>query len=165
MQKAWVHSMPYGAQIIGPGRAKFRLWAPDRSAVSVEFKEGASRPMEALGSGWFECIAPGEPGTAYRYRLAPPGDEAEDTVVPDPASRQQVDGDIHGYSVVVDPSAYEWTQSSWQGLPWHEAVIYELHVGTLGGFAGVQRALPELAALGISAVELMPIAEFPGTRN
>ena len=63
---------------------------------------------------------------------------------------------------MVDPRAYRWRNPDWRGRPWHEAVLYELHAGVLGGFAGVARELPRLAALGITAVELMPINEFPG---
>ena len=74
-------------------------------------------------------------------------------------------GDVHDYSIVVDPTAYHWKLPDWRGRPWHESVIYELHCGLLGGFAGVARELPRLAALGITAVELMPIADFPGRRN
>ena len=92
--------------------------------------------------------------TCYRTALA----------VPDPASRAQSD-DVHGPSVVVDPASYEWRNEHWRGRPWEEAVLYELHVGILGGFGGVARELPRLADLGITAVELMPIAEFPGARN
>ena len=84
--------------------------------------------------------------------------------VPDPASRAQSD-DVHGPSIVVDPAAYAWRNEVWRGRPWDEAVLYELHAGILGGFAGVTRELPRLADLGITAVELMPIAEFPGARN
>jgi maltooligosyltrehalose trehalohydrolase len=84
--------------------------------------------------------------------------------VPDPASRAQ-DGDLDRHSVVVDPLAYQWQQTSWQGRPWSEAVIYELHVGALGGYAQVEEHLPRLADLGITAIELMPLAQFPGDRN
>ena len=84
--------------------------------------------------------------------------------MPDPAARAQAD-DVHGPSLVVDPGAYRWQHPGWRGRPWHETVLYELHAGLLGGFAGVQAALPGLAALGVTAVELMPVNEFPGTRN
>ena len=85
-------------------------------------------------------------------------------VVPDPASRAQA-GDVHGASVVVDPSAYRWRNEQWRGRPWKETVFYELHAEVLGGFPGVANELTRLAELGITAVELMPIAEFPGARN
>ena len=114
--------------------------------------------MTACSGGWFEIVVNCGPGTVYRY-LLPDG-----TAVPDPASRAQ-SNDVHGPSVVVDPASYIWRNEHWRGRPWEEAVLYELHVGILGGFGGVARELPRLAALGITAVELMPVAEFPGARN
>ena len=84
--------------------------------------------------------------------------------VPDPASRAQA-GDIDQHSVVVDPHAYRWRHSTWRGRPWHEAVIYEVHVGVLGGFAAVEQQLARLVELGITAIELMPLGQFPGERN
>ena len=84
--------------------------------------------------------------------------------VPDPASRAQ-DGDVHGASIVVDPDAYAWRCAQWRGRPWHETVLYELHVGIAGGFAAATERLPALAALGVTAIELMPVADFPDARN
>ena len=72
---------------------------------------------------------------------------------------------MHGPSLVVDPRSYGWRNTEWRGRPWHETVLYELHAGAFGGFAGVQAALPRLAALGVTAVELMPVNDFPGRRN
>ena len=85
-------------------------------------------------------------------------------LVPDPASRAQAD-DVHDPSVVVDPRRYAWRNTAWRGRPWRETVLYELHAGILGGFRGVARELPRLAALGITAIELMPVNDFPGLRN
>ncbi|MBP5090235.1 malto-oligosyltrehalose trehalohydrolase, partial [Pseudomonas chlororaphis] len=96
--------------------------------------------------------------TRYRFNID------ERIRVPDPASRAQ-DGDVHGPSLVVDPQAYRWQHPHWQGRPWHQAVIYELHVGVLGGYREVEKHLPRLVELGITAIELMPLAEFPGDRN
>jgi maltooligosyltrehalose trehalohydrolase len=124
----------------------------------LEIINGPTYPMTRSDDGWFAVTAPHVAGTRYRYRL-PDG-----LAVPDPASRRQ-DGDIDDPSVVVDTSTFRWRQSAWQGRPFHEAVIYELHVGTCGGFTGVTRLLPYLQQLGITAVELMPIADFPGGRN
>ena len=84
--------------------------------------------------------------------------------VPDPAARAQ-SGDVHDPSLVVDPRAYDWQNDGWRGRPWHEAVIYELHAGLAGGFEGVRAMLPGLASLGATAIELMPINDFPGPRN
>ena len=159
MSARFVHAMPYGARLLGDGSTRFRLWAPDLESVSLECQDGHVAVMRMLDDGWFECICPRGSGCAYRFRLR------EDLAVPDPASRRQLDGDVHGFSVVIDPAAYAWKHGEWQGRPWHDTVIYELHVGMFGGFAGVEQALPQLASLGITAVELMPIAEFAGSRN
>ncbi|MEX1826685.1 malto-oligosyltrehalose trehalohydrolase [Luteibacter sp. CQ10] len=158
MTETHAHAMPYGAKRLGDGRVRFRLWAPDVESVSLECEDGHATPMRALDDGWFECVCDVETGDGYRFRLR------DDLAVPDPASRLQRDGDVHGYSVVVDPGAYAW-RHAWAGRPWRETVIYELHVGAFGGFRGVRDALPRLAALGVTAIELMPIAEFAGERN
>jgi maltooligosyltrehalose trehalohydrolase len=153
------HAMPYGAELQGDGRTRFRLWAPDVAQVRLELNPGGLHPMRALDDGWHECIREAPAGTAYRYRVR------EDLSVPDPASRLQQGGDVHGASVVVDPGAYAWQHPDWTGRPWREAVIYELHAGACGGFRGVRDRLPRLHALGITAIELMPVAQFPGARN
>ncbi|WP_040260601.1 malto-oligosyltrehalose trehalohydrolase [Pseudomonas massiliensis] len=147
----------HGAVLVGDDLTRFSLWAPDANAVEVVFDDGESLSMTAEEDGWFVSQANCAAGTAYRYRI---DGELE---VPDPASRAQ-QSDVHSASVVVDPAAYQWRRQ-WQGRPWHEAVIYEVHVGLMGGFEGVAKHLPRLAALGITAIELMPIAEFPGDRN
>jgi malto-oligosyltrehalose trehalohydrolase len=159
MTGEFVHAMPYGARHLGDGRTRFRLWAPDVDAVTIECDDGHTSPMRALDDGWFECVCPAEVGSGYRFRIG------GDLVVPDPASRRQAGGDVHGFSMVTDPAAYAWRHVGWRGRPWHESVIYELHAGALGGFHGVEMVLPHLASLGITAVELMPIAEFAGERN
>ncbi|WP_330115450.1 malto-oligosyltrehalose trehalohydrolase [Pseudomonas sp. JS3066] len=148
----------HGARLIGPHTTRFSLWAPDCRSVAVELMDGALHPLAEEPGGWFggevECSA----GTSYRYIVD--GERR----VPDPASRRQA-GDVHGFSMVVDPATYSWRVKDWPGRPWHEAVIYELHVGLLGGFAEVEAYLPTLLALGVTAVELMPLGEFPGKRN
>lgn len=120
--------------------------------------------MTPQGDGWFEAVGVGALRTAYRFRLDASAD-APLLCVPDPGSRQQRKGDVHGYSLVSELATFTWKHGAWRGRPWNEAVIYELHVGAMGGFAGVERALPRLAALGVTAVELTPIAEFPGERS
>jgi maltooligosyltrehalose trehalohydrolase len=150
--------LPFGAELRPDGATSFRFWAPSCDSVALELRDGPRQSMEATGEGWFEAQADAPPGTRYRYVL-PDG-----LAVPDPASRYQ-DGDVHGWSVVLDPRAHEWTQRGWRGRPWHEAVIYELHPGLMGGFTGIRDELERLADLGVTAVELMPINEFPGTRN
>jgi maltooligosyltrehalose trehalohydrolase len=152
--ESWRH----GAVLLDSGVTRFALWAPDAYYVSVEIEGGQSLAMLPQNEGWFVLEARCPAGTRYRYNI---DGELE---VPDPASRAQ-SSDVHSHSVVVDPLAYEWQNTAWQGRPWHEAIIYELHVGALGGYAGVENHLQRLAELGVTAIELMPIAQFPGERN
>jgi maltooligosyltrehalose trehalohydrolase len=151
------HRLPFGAELAAQGQTRFRVWAPSCRRAEVVLDEGA-HAMRGEGGGWFSAEIAAPAGSTYRYRF----DDA--APVPDPASRAQRGG-VAGASVVVDPKAYEWRLPAWRGRPWREAVIYELHIGLLGGFAGVERHLDRLASLGVTAIELMPVAEFPGTRN
>ncbi|GAB2882041.1 malto-oligosyltrehalose trehalohydrolase [Paraburkholderia jirisanensis] len=159
------HCLPFGAQVLGARGAKprtrFRFWAPSCNKVQLVFEGGAcsgERDMSASGNGWFELETECGAGTLYRYRL-----DGELTV-PDPASRFQPH-DVHGPSEVIDPRAYRWQHTDWHGRPWEEAVLYEVHVGALGGYAGVMQRLPALVELGVTALELMPLNDFPGARN
>ncbi|SDG41003.1 malto-oligosyltrehalose trehalohydrolase [Pseudomonas abietaniphila] len=152
--KSWRH----GAVLLDPEHTRFALWAPDAYYVSVEIEDGPSLALLPQEDGWFVLETRCPAGTRYRYKID------ENLLVPDPASRAQA-SEVHGHSVVIDPDAYPWHHTDWRGRPWHEAVIYELHVGALGGFAGVERHLQRLADTGITAIELMPIAQFPGDRN
>lgn len=159
------HAMPWGAQLTEDGRVRFALWAPAAGTVSVLLGRGDGGAELALApgdAGWFSLITgQAVPGSLYRFRI-----DGTD-LVPDPASRFQPDG-VHGPSEVIDPGAFDWQDADWRGRPWHEAVVYELHVGAFserGDFAGVEERLDELAGLGITALELMPVAAFPGTRN
>jgi maltooligosyltrehalose trehalohydrolase len=155
----FAHAFPFGATVMENGRTRFRLWAPAQGQVSVEVEGiAAPCPMQRLPDGWFEAEAPCGADASYRYRLQ------DGLAVPDPASRAQAD-DVHGPSLVVDPRAYRWRNIEWHGRPWEETVLYELHAGLLGGFSGVQQDLRRLADLGVTAVELMPINDFPGRRN
>jgi len=147
-----------GATPIDAKRTRFRLWAPGQQTVSVAINGGPIVAMKSCDGGWFEAELGCSAGTRYNYIL---GDGMK---VPDPAARAQEDG-VHGASVVVDPNAYTWRHADWRGRPWEEAVLYELHPGLCGGFAGVAERLPALKALGVTAVELMPINDFPGARN
>jgi malto-oligosyltrehalose trehalohydrolase len=158
MSDGFAHELRFGATLLADGRTRFRLWAPAQRNVSVVLEEGPTFPMAWSPDGWFEAVAPCSAGSRYRYRLT------NGMLVPDAASRFQPD-DVHGPSCVIDPRAYAWRNTGWSGRPWRETVLYELHVGTLGGFRGVAKELPRLAELGITAVELMPIADFPGRRN
>ncbi len=147
----------FGASLLGDGRTRFRIWAPAQHRAEVEIEGCGRTPMRRSADGWFETEADCGAGAHYRYVFG-------DLAVPDPAARAQAD-DVHSFSIVVDPHAYAWSTPDWKGRPWRETVLCELHVGVLGGFAGVAERLPALKALGVTAVELMPVADFPGTRN
>ncbi|MGA2354125.1 MAG: malto-oligosyltrehalose trehalohydrolase [Terriglobales bacterium] len=159
------HKMPFGAEWRDDGSVRFRLWAPAAQKVELclgDLTRATHIPLERLDQGWFELITDtAKPGTQYRLRID------EEQKVPDPASRFQP-RDVHGPSEVVDPEAFAWEDDSWRGRRWEEAVIYELHVGafTSGGtFAAARERLDYLAELGVTAVELMPVADFPGKCN
>ena len=147
---------------------RFRLWAPAAQQVELILKNGDNAeivlPMQSIAGGWFQIeLSPlqAKPGTLYHYRLD------GGLIVPDPASRANPQ-DVHGPSQVVDATAFIWQDDTWQGRPWHEAVIYELHMGTFteeGTFAAAIQRFDYLVDLGITAIELMPVADFPGTRN
>lgn len=149
----------WGADPTGDGqRWRFRLWAPDADRVGVRLGE-TEHGMDRSGDGWYETELSAAPGTPYLFLAA-------GLAVPDPAARAQA-GDVHGPSLLVDPAAYEW-QTRWRGRPWHETVLYELHTGTFtpeGDFDGVRSRLDHLAATGITAIELCPVAQFSGERG
>jgi maltooligosyltrehalose trehalohydrolase len=157
-------TMPWGAQWLGKGRAVFHVWAPAASAVDVQLngRHIAMSNDGGDGKGRWHAEADCTAGMPYRFVLTLA--DGKTLSIADPASRAQ-QGDVDGDSLVVDPGDYQWQHAEWQGRPWHEAVIYELHVGALGGFDAVAARLPALAALGITAIELMPVADFPGPRN
>ena len=153
-----VADAPLGATVRADGRVCFRLWAPDAASVTAEVEGGDEWPLARDAEGMFSAVVDCPVGARYRYRID--GGEA----LPDPASRWQPAG-VHGASVVVDTGAHAWRHPDWCGRPWRDAVIYELHVGTCGGYAGVMDQLPALAAMGITTIELMPLNSFAGTRN
>jgi malto-oligosyltrehalose trehalohydrolase len=156
------HELPFGAEL-KPEGVRFRVWAPRHHAVSLQLEapEAATIPMDREPGGWFSVTtADAGPGSRYRYLV-------DGKAFPDPASRRQPES-VHGPSEVVDPRAYVWSDLGWRGRRWEEIVLYELHVGTFsetGDFAGATRHLDHISALGATAVELMPVAEFPGGRD
>ena len=164
----YAHAMPFGAEIRTDGRVRFRLWAPAATHVEIVLCAPDDRaaseglPMQRCEDGFYELVtARAHAGSRYRFRI----DERID--VPDPASRANPD-DVRGASEVIGAHAFAWDDAQWPGRPWHEAVIYELHIGTFtpgGDFLSAIERVPYLAALGVTAVELMPIADFPGARN
>jgi len=159
MTEAW--KLTRGATPIHGG-TRFSVWAPNASQVAVVMEGRGEHALESHGRGVFEAEVRGVgPGAEYRYRLD--GKEA----FPDPVSRSQPRG-VHGPSRVIDPTAFLWTDRRWAGLEMADCIIYELHVGTFseaGNFGGVAGHLAELKQLGVTAIEIMPVAEFPGARN
>jgi malto-oligosyltrehalose trehalohydrolase len=151
----------WGPHIEADGSAVFRLWAPAAEHLRLRLRENDERVMERHDDGWFELLVADAPvGMPYHFVL-PDG-----KAVPDPAARAQA-SDVHGPSVLADP-AFDWRTASWKGRPWEEAVIYELHTGTFspeGSFDGVRRRLDRLAEIGFTAIELMPVAQFAGSRG
>jgi malto-oligosyltrehalose trehalohydrolase len=157
------HDMPFGATLAADGSAVFRLWAPAAQRVDLALSgAGPELPMRPLDGGWFERrLAGARPGQRYAYRID------GGLLVPDPASRHNPD-DVHQPSALVDPQAFDWPDAGWRGRPWHEAVVYELHVACFtpdGTFTAAIDRLDELVALGVTAIELMPLADFPGRRG
>jgi malto-oligosyltrehalose trehalohydrolase len=153
--------MPFGAQVMAQGGVRFRFWAPGAKKVELELA-GRYLPLQGGPDGWHEHLeAAAGPGTLYRYRID------GELLVPDPASRFQP-RDVDGPSEVIAPAVYRWNDHAWTGRQWNEAVIYELHVGTFtpeGTYAGAAKKIGFLKELGITAIELMPLAEFAGKRN
>jgi maltooligosyltrehalose trehalohydrolase len=156
--------MPFGAQVNGTATT-FRLWAPAAASVDLVLPDDATPqilPLPRDEAGWYRATLSGTgAGARYAYRID------GKLVVPDPASRANPEG-VHAPSTIIDPTTYAWNDTAWRGRPWHEAVVYELHIGTFtpeGTFAGAISRLDELARLGVTAIELMPVAAFPGQRN
>ncbi len=152
-----------GSHYLGNNHSFFRVWAPQASTVELRIVYPKERlvPLVNAGQGYFQAqVEDAGPGTRYLYRL---GHNVER---PDPASRFQPHG-VHGPSQIIDRS-FSWDDPCWFGLPLRDYIVYELHVGTFsraGTFEAIIPYLPELKELGITAVELMPVAQFPGTRN
>jgi maltooligosyltrehalose trehalohydrolase len=148
-----------------PGGVRFRVWAPAAAGMTLVIHDGAAAgtyPLPYCESGQFARIVDGAAaGDRYTYRI----DNGVER--PDPASRFQPDG-VHGPSQVIDPEAFEWSDGHWGGRGARDLIVYELHVGTFspeGTFAGAAARLEQLRDLGVTAVELMPVADFPGGRN
>jgi maltooligosyltrehalose trehalohydrolase len=151
---------PIGAEVVPEG-IHFRVWAPGRKSVEVVFEGGlAPQPLQAEENGYFSGFAEGaSAGALYRFRL-----DGSENPLPDPASRFQPEGP-HGPSQVVDPAAYRWNDQHWPGVKLPGQVLYEMHVGTFtreGTWPAAAGELPELAATGITVIEMMPVADFPG---
>jgi maltooligosyltrehalose trehalohydrolase len=150
-----------GAIYRGGGVCSFRVWAPEAKSVAVCLGPDDRRELLTPNGGYHWKVLEGIlPGTRYCFRLE------DGEPLPDPASRHQPDS-VHAASAVVD-SSFDWDDQAWVGLPWRDYIIYELHVGTFtreGTFEAIIPRLRQLKALGITAIEIMPVAQFPGIRN
>ena len=157
--RPYARRYPVGAEYLGDGRTHFRVWAPASQHVTVVFDDNREVRLDADIDSYFTGIADADPGARYQFRL-----DTGDRPYPDPASRFQPDGP-HGSSEVIDPRTFAWTDHAWPGRSIEGQVLYELHVGTFtreGTWRAAEQELPELASLGITVIEVMPIADFPG---
>ncbi len=157
--------MRIGANYLEENRCEFTVWAPLEERMELRLLTPTARllPMQRLEDGYWRVTAEAvPPGSRYVYRLVGKGQER-----PDPASHFQPEG-VHKPSAVVDHRAFPWQDVDWPGLPLERFVIYELHVGTFtpeGTFEAIIPRLPELRELGITAIEIMPVSQFPGARG
>src|SRR5579863_5069970 len=160
LRQAPVRRLSVGAEPQPSGGVHFRLWAPHCDEVSVEIEGLDPVLMSHEPDGYFSCWShSARAGMRYRFRL-----DRSDKSLPDPASRLQPDGP-HGPSEIVDPDAFAWSDEAWQGMPREQLVVYELHVGTFtreGSWQAAMHELSALAQLGITCIEIMPVAEFSG---
>ena len=159
----WTRRLPVGAELQPDGSVHFRVWAPGTKALAVElFNQAWETPkvfplVQEDGGYYSGSVSEAKAGDRYKLRV-------DKGSFPDPVSRFQPEGP-HGPSVIVDPTRFQWTDAAWRGLPTKELVIYELHLGTFtpeGTWSAAMAQLPELRKLGITMVEVMPIADFPG---
>jgi maltooligosyltrehalose trehalohydrolase len=157
---------PIGAEICGPAETHFRVWAPKAERIDVVREKSAApdaprsfHPLAREEDGYFSGVAPAGRGDCYRFRV-----DGAQRFYPDPASRYQPDGP-HGSSCVVDPTLFKWSDAKWRGLKLKGQIISEMHVGTFtpeGTWQAAAAQLPELARIGISVIEMMPVPDFPG---
>jgi len=158
--------LPIGAELVSPEEAHFRVWAPKAEFVEVAIEASADpnarrefHPLDLESEGYFSGLAAARVGSLYRYRL-----NRSEHSHPDPASRSQPQGP-HRSSCIVDPKQFQWTDAGWPGVKLKGQIIYEMHIGTFtreGTWAAAAEQLPELARTGISLIEMMPVADFPG---
>jgi maltooligosyltrehalose trehalohydrolase len=156
--------LPIGAEVLPGGGVSVRIWAPRVAGVEIVLEAGpgagvCARLLEDANGYFTGDVSAADTGTRYRFRL-----DGREPLYPDPASRFQPEGP-HGASEVVDPSTFEWTDAGWAGVTLERQVLYEMHIGTFtpeGTWAAALRELPELASAGLTVLEVMPVAEFPG---
>jgi maltooligosyltrehalose trehalohydrolase len=150
---------PIGAEYLEHGQTDVRVWAPAAARVDVVVESGATTSLQREDGGYFRGLIDAEPGARYRFRL-----DAADQLLPDPVSRFQPEGP-HGPSEIIDPRAFAWTDDAWTGARREGQVVYEMHIGTFtcgGTWASAIAELKELARLGITIIEVMPVADFDG---
>ena len=162
--RSFKRGYPIGAELIGPDQTHFRVWAPKAQRVDLVLEGSAAQTqgqefhtLIPEKDGYFSGSANAGPGACYRFRV-------NDRFYPDPASRFQLDGP-HGPSCIVDPAAFRWTDSHWPGVTLKGQIIYEMHIGTFtkeGTWHAAAQQLEELARIGITVIEMMPVADFPG---
>jgi maltooligosyltrehalose trehalohydrolase len=153
--------LSYGATPLGDQGVRFRVWAPDVSSLSLQLGQRPPLPMIRDGEDFMLEVSGAKPGDTYSFLFE------DGRLRPDPVSRSQPNG-VHGPSQVVDPDAFVWSDQDWKGIALSDYILYELHVGTFtdsGTFENAISKLAHLNDLGITAVELMPVGEFPGARN
>lgn len=157
-----VHEMPFGPRSLENGGYEFRIFAPSAKSVDLclySNNEDSITAMTPVGDGWYKLTVDGA-RAGQRYHFIIDGEMR----VPDPASRFQPE-DVHGPSELIDPTQFRWDDDDWRGKPWNEAIIYEMHVGTFspeGTYEGVGQKLDYLLDLGVTAIEIMPLSDFPG---
>jgi maltooligosyltrehalose trehalohydrolase len=152
--------LPIGAEV-KPDGVHFRVWAPASKNAAVQLISGGTTKAIALGpeaNGYFSgLVSEARAGMLYKFQL-------DSGAFPDPASRYQPEGP-HGPSQIIDPNTFRWTDKDWRGVTREGQVIYEMHIGTLttkGSWTSAMEQLPELARLGVTLLEVMPVADFPG---
>jgi maltooligosyltrehalose trehalohydrolase len=152
-------TMPIGAEVQPRGGVHFRVWAPKAQTIVLAI-DGEDVPMRRVADGYAETfVASAKAGSHYGFRL-----DRDKKLYPDPASRSQPDG-VHQASEVVDPNRYRWRDAKWKGPAPAQQIIYELHIGTFtpeGTWAAAATKLPQLADVGVTLIEMMPVAAFPG---
>ena len=156
---AW--RLSYGATLLAAGGVHFRVWAPETNCLSLQLGQRAPSLMHRAGEDFELAVPDARPGDTYSFVFA------DGRSRPDPVSRSQPYG-VHGPSEIVDPDRFVWSDGDWRGIALSDAVFYELHIGTFtpeGTFTAAIAKLQHLRDLGITAVELMPVGEFPGARN
>ncbi len=140
------------------GKTTFSVWAPGHATVELQLRHREPIAMQRTDDGWHEVIVDCGPGQHYQYLVG-------DIAIADPAASEQSNLRVRSWSVVTDPNSYPWRNKTWKGRPWNEVILYEAHPGLCGGFKGLSERLQDLCALGFTALELMPIAQFPGSWN